>query len=58
MGRTRRRRSRQSAEALAAAAPAVPATPAPSVGHDRFMRFALAFLIIFVLLWLLAPQEG
>ncbi|KEO83444.1 hypothetical protein [Tumebacillus flagellatus] len=34
-----------------------PFAPAPPAANDRFWRFALAFLIIFVLLWLLAPDK-
>ncbi|MBL0385322.1 hypothetical protein JJB07_01570 [Tumebacillus sp. ITR2] len=33
------------------------APPPASAASDRFWRFAVAFLIIFVLLWLLAPDR-
>lgn len=52
--RTKRRRHRAQKEICEPTAQAIPAAPAP--GTDRFMRFAVAFLIIFVLLWLFAPD--
>lgn len=51
MGRSKKRR-RDDRELVVHQEAAVVATP-----DHRFMRFALAFLIIFVLLWLFAPQD-
>jgi hypothetical protein len=59
MGHKSRRRRRAQAvacnrEPMAVSAP----PPAPAtIGGNWITRFAVVFLIIFVLLWLCAPQE-
>lgn len=59
MGHKSRRRRREqeitcNREPVAVSAP----PPAPSLfGGNWITRFAVVFLIIFVLLWLFAPQE-
>jgi hypothetical protein len=59
MGHKRRRRRKSACEEAAAIVPAAsPQTvTGPAAGNGWFTRFAVAFLIIFVLIWFLGPRD-